>query len=74
MFRVGLLRIIPEESESAKDSQTSKDRTKQAAFVKAASNLANEAASTHCRLLAVWDHRAVVVGILTILFTRNLMI
>ena len=50
MFRVGSLRIIPEESESAKDSQTSKDKTKQAAFVKAASNLADEAANAHCRL------------------------
>ena len=52
MFRVESLRIIPEESESAKDSQTSKDRTKQAAFVKAASNLADESANTHCRLYA----------------------
>ena len=52
MFRVESLRIIPEESESAKDSQTSKDRTRQAAFVKAASNLADEAANAHCRLLA----------------------
>ena len=50
MFRVGPLQIIPEESESAKDSQTSKDRTRQAAFVKAASNFADEAANTHCRL------------------------
>ena len=50
MFRVESLRIIPKENASAKDSQTGKDRTKQAAFVKAASNLANEAASTHCRL------------------------
>ena len=50
MFRVGPLQIIPEESESAKDSQTSKDRTRQAAFVKAASNLADESANTHCRL------------------------
>ena len=53
MFRVGPLQIIPEESESAKDSQTSKDRTRQAAFVKAASNFADEAANTHCRLLSL---------------------
>ena len=62
MFRVESLRIIPEESESAKDSQTSKDRTKQAAFVKAASNLANEAASTHCRLKALCALQATLLA------------
>ena len=50
MFRVESLRIIPKENASAKDSQTGKDRTKQAAFVKAASNLADDSAKTHCRL------------------------